>query len=226
LKQRIRAGEPLRVLPALPNATRGEIEALIALGPFDVFWLDGQHAPLCDRELADFCCIAGELGKPVQLRVKHPRQAHLLGNFLDLGPLSIVLPLVQDEETVVDAIDAFYFPPAGRRSWGATGYQFKDVPDRLAYAEWWNNNEILCVQLESVQAILNVRRLARPGVDWITFGPNDLMFDLEMRGHRPFTTVDECVQYVVRQLQGMPVTVFNRVENEQRIWLYSNPTIT
>ncbi len=222
LKQWVQASESLRVLRVSPKTTRSEIEELLTLVPFDMFWLDGQHTPLCERELFDFCRIAEELGKPVQLRAKHPRQAHLLGNFLDLGPLSIELPLVEDEKTVIEAIDAFYFPPVGRRSWGARGYGFKEERHRLAYAEWWNNNGILCMQLESVKAVLEARQLAKPGVDWIAFGPNDLSFDLEMHDHRPFTTVDECIQHVVKELQGMPVAVYDHVEDENGVWVYSN----
>ena len=74
LKQWIQASKTLRILRAPPITARSEIEALVALESFDMFWLDGQHTPLCEREIFDFCRMAEELGKPVQLRVKHPRQ--------------------------------------------------------------------------------------------------------------------------------------------------------
>ena len=79
--------------------------------------------------------------------------------------------------------------------------------DRLEYAEWWNNNGILCFQFESIKAIVNARQLVKPGVDWISFGPNDLEFDLEMHSHSPFKTVDECKEYVVEQLKETQVCI-------------------
>ena len=47
---------------------------------------------------------------PTQFRIKNTRNAYLIGNYLDLGPFSIVVPQVEDEETVDEAIDAFYYP--------------------------------------------------------------------------------------------------------------------
>jgi len=79
--------------------------------------------------------------------------------------------------------------------------------DRLAYAEWWNNNGILSLQLESVDAIINARKLAKPGVDMLMFGANDLGFSLETYPNPPFKTVEECFQHVVEQMEGTQVKV-------------------
>ncbi len=174
----------------------------------DLFNADGQHTPVNEQELFNYCTMAEELGVGVKFRIKHPREAFLLGNYADLGPQSILVPLVEEEETVRDALDAFYFPPLGRRSWGgAVGFRKRERPERLQYAEWWNANAILCLQIESVRAVVNVRRLVKPGVDWIQFGANDLNFDLEHHSHSPFETVSECAEYVAQQLQDVNVRV-------------------
>ena len=87
------------------------------------------------------------------------------------------------------------------------GFKKKELPDRLKYAAWWNSNAILCLQIESVRAALNVRQLVKPGVDWILFGPADLSFDLELHSHRPFKTVREYTDYVADQLKNVDVRV-------------------
>ena len=55
---------------------------------------------------------------PVQFRIKNTRHAYLIGNVLDLGPMAIEVPLVEDEAVVQEALDAFYYPQVGHRSWG------------------------------------------------------------------------------------------------------------
>ena len=66
---------------------------------------------------------------------------------------------------------------------------------------------MLCIQLESVDAVVNCRQLAKPGVDMVAFGPNDLMYDIESYHTPPVRTLDECVQHVVRDLEGSGVRV-------------------
>ena len=208
LKQKVHSDQPIRVASAPANSNRSQLEAIVKRRPVDLLYVDGQHTAVNERELLDYCTVAEELGVGVKFRIKHPRQAFLVGNYADLGPLAILVPLVEDEQTVRDAINTFYFPPLGRRSWaGAVGFKKKERPDRLEYAAWWNANAILCLQIESVRAAVNVRNLVKPGVDWIQFGPGDLSFDLEQHSHSPFKTVRECADYVAEQLKGVDVRV-------------------
>ncbi len=44
--------------------------------------------------------------------------------------------------------------------------------------------------------------LAKPGVDYVAFGPSDLSFDLESHPEYRFRTTDDCTRYVAEQLAG------------------------
>ncbi|MXY93578.1 MAG: hypothetical protein F4047_07430 [Caldilineaceae bacterium SB0670_bin_27] len=79
--------------------------------------------------------------------------------------------------------------------------------DRLAYADWWNSNGFLAIQLESVEAIINAGKLAKPGVDLLAFGPNDLRFSMESLPYSPFKTIDECIRHVLEQMKDSTVQV-------------------
>jgi 2-keto-3-deoxy-L-rhamnonate aldolase RhmA len=139
LKERMRKGEAVRTVAAPVDSTRGQLEEIIRKnGKVDLFSLDGQHRPLPDeRDLVRFCKGAEELGAGVQLRIPHPRLAFMTGRFADLGVLAILVPLVEDEETADEAINNFYYPPLGNRSWGGD-FRFGEKPptDRLKYAQW------------------------------------------------------------------------------------------
>ena len=208
LKQRLHRGEDLAFVQAPMNASREDLETLAGLGPCDLFSVDAQHAPFDEEKLVSFCAAAAELEIPVQLRIKHTRHAFLIGNYLDLGPMAIMVPQVEEEATVDEAIAAFYYPPLGSRSWGPLlGYEFGDHRERLEYAEWWNETGILILQLESVNAVTNARKLAKPGIDMFAFGANDLNFSLESYPDHPLKTVDDCIDHVREQMAGTRVNV-------------------
>ena len=190
------------------DAGRHELEDILNRGVCDFFSIDSQHAAFKEDRLVSFSAMAEELDVPVLFRIKHTRHAYLIGNYLDLGPTGIVVPQVEEESTVEEAVEAFYFPQVGKRSWGGDARRgIKICPDRIGYAAWWNGYGILCIQLESVDAIINARKLARPGVDMLTFGPNDLLYSIEGYHAPPFRDVDECIRHVVKEMEGTDVRI-------------------
>ena len=112
---------------------------------------------------------------------------------------------------MAEALAYFYYPQFGNRSWGGTARRgIKGRDDRLTYAEWWNNYGVLQLQIESIEAITKACKLAKPGVDCLSFGPADLSFSLEAHLEHPFKAVDDCVRHVVPQLHGSATKVCSR----------------
>ena len=218
LREKMHKGEPIRTASAPVDSTRSQLEAIIKeRGKVDLFGLDAQHGPLPDEAvLIRFCNLAEELGAGVRIRIPHFGWANMTGRFADLGILSILVPQVDDVETAEKAIDNFYYPPLGHRSWGGAN-RFGDNPppgtvpaaERRKYADWWNGTGILGFQVESVKAALNIRSIVQPGVDFISWGANDMGFDIE-RPNSPFKTVDEVHAFVIEQLKGFDVRVPGR----------------
>ena len=64
---------------------------------------------------------------------------------------------------------------------------------------------ILAIQVESVEAVTNIQKLAKPGVSVVTFGPNDLLFNLEEHPEYPLQNVDDCMRNVAAQLAGTDI---------------------
>lgn len=208
LKEKMHKGEAIRTVSAPVDSTRGQLEEIVKKnGKVDLFYLDGQHRPLPEEsDLVKFCKLAEELGAGGQLRIPHPRLAFLTGRFADLGVLSIMVPLVEDVATADDALNNFYYPPLGNRSWGGE-FRFREKPptDRLKYSQWWNGTGILGFQIETLRAALNVRNLVKPGVDFIAWGPGDMSFDIERHSNSPFKTLEEVHAFVIEQLKGFDV---------------------
>jgi 2-keto-3-deoxy-L-rhamnonate aldolase RhmA len=120
----------------------------------------------------------------------------------------VVVPQVETEATVDEAIQSFYYPPLGKRSWWPQfAYGHDRSREQREYADWWNANGILVMQLESVEAILNVRKLAKPGVDLLAFGAADLGLSMEAHPRSPFASFEECHAFVVEQCADLPIKV-------------------
>ena len=190
------------------DASETELKQMLAGGSFDLINTDAQHDAFDEMALAAFCATASKFNVPVRLRIRHTRETHLIGHYLDLGVVAIIVPQVEEQSTVDDAIDQFYYPPVGKRSWGPhAAWGFTPDRDRVEYATWWNNTGILSIQIESLDAVVNARKLAKPGVDMLLFGANDLSFSLETYKDAPFKTVADCVGHVDEQMAGSGIRV-------------------
>ena len=96
------------------------------------------------------------------------------------------------------------------RSWGGrarAGFADQSLEE---YAALWERSGALAMQIESVAATTAARRLARDGVDFFTIGPADMTFDLRRHPHHALRSVDDCVRYLVRELEGTGIRVCMR----------------
>ena len=207
LKQRIHNGEHVYGANVSMATSRDALVARVEEGGYDFVAVDSQHSPYNEDRLVAFCNMANELEIPVNFRIKHTRNAYLIGNYLDLGPFGIEVPQVELDETVDEAVAAFYYPQQGIRSWGGAPRVNSAGKERLEYAEWWNTNGILWMQIESIEAVTHARYLAKPGVDCLSFGPADLTFSIEGHPNHALQTVDACVEYVAKALEGTTTAV-------------------
>ncbi len=203
LRQRMADGEVLVAMRGSLITSKNQLADMWSTGRYDYIWIDSQHTPYSDELLVKYCAAAEELGIDVQLRIPHTRQAYLVGRYLDFGVSAVLVPEVMEPETVDDAIAYAYYGPIGRRSWGGLERRgFSPDMDRHAYAAWWNDYVVLGIQVESVEAVTNIRKLAKPGVSVVTFGPIDLSFSLEDHPEYPLQNVDDCIRNVAAQLEG------------------------
>jgi len=222
LKQKIKDGDVVVALRPSITISRSELESALAKGSYDLVYIDGQHTPFSDDQLVAITSMAAEFGLPVQFRIPHTRHTYLIGRYLDMGLGGILVPEVESPDVVDEAIAYAYYPPVGRRSWGgAARYGTVQNGKRLSsseYAAWWNDNVILSVQIESINAVENALSLAKPGVDYLAFGPSDLSFDLARHPEYRFKTSDECTRYVYEQVKdrGIRLGMAILTEPEER----------
>ena len=213
LKERYLAGEKINQSRISMASTVEQVHETIADTGCEMIYIDCQHGPYTEWDISRICKAAEEKGVPVLLRIKHTEHAYRLGNYCDLGVFAIKVPEVETEEIVDKAINSFYYPPVGRRSWGGSvGYRIEGGPipsnkpeNRVAYAKWWNENGILGFKVESLKSVLNIRSLVKPGITYIDFGPADLSFDIESHDHPTLKSVSDCREFMLKELEGVNV---------------------
>jgi len=226
-KERVKAGEQLFGFSCPMTVDRNKFKQIVETHGYDFVFADGQHSAYSDDRLVAFCQLASEFGLPVRFRPMHPRETYLIGHYLDMGPSGIEVPLVESHEISAEAVENFYYPPLGRRSWGGSArFRISDFADMRAYADWWNSHGVLWLQIESAWAALHVSSLAQSGVDCFSFGPSDLGFNLEQHSDTGLHTVDDCVKFVVGVLDGSDVKVRFRTGTRENHQKYADMGVT
>ncbi len=247
LKEKIRRGDIVVgcSLIASPGnfgrtpADRGRIEQLLNSYPYDFFTVDSQHMPYNEEALFRLCDIAREFEVPVQLRIKSPKWTYMIGGILDLCLGGVEVPQCDDEATAQDAVENFYYPQKGKRGWGGVAYDTgwsggdgepHSIPTRTEYAEWWSQTGVLMLQVESVEAVINARNLAKPGVDCLSWGAhptsNDLAFSREGHPEFPLKTDQECLEHMIDLLKGSDTKVCMRSGARSNREHYQNLGVT
>jgi len=203
LKHRIGNGE-ISIGATVPmTATKSQIEDIMGSSDYTFLSTDSQHGPFDEQLLVEFCDAAAQVGVPVVFRIKHTFHSYLVGNILDLGPSGVEVPQTETAETAQEALDYFYYPQVGKRSWGgAARANVNEHPDRLEYADYWNDFGVLWLQIESLSAVTRARTFAKQGVACLSWGPADLSFDRETNPEHPLKTDDDCIRHVVELLEG------------------------
>jgi 2-keto-3-deoxy-L-rhamnonate aldolase RhmA len=185
----------------------GVIE-LLALAGIDYVYLDGEHGAFEARDI-EYACVAAERhGITPIARVPDPSHATII-RFLDRGIKGIVVPHVDTVDEAKAVIDAAYFGPIGNRSFGGNRPKFtagiKDMPAHMAQC---NADVCVSIMIETLGALAAAGDIAAlPGIDYMSFGLNDLAQSLGHPGDTKHPEVVAAVEDASRRIRaaGKPV---------------------
>lgn len=171
---------------------------LLANAGMDFAIIDNEHGSFSSESIADLARMARALGVTPLVRV--PDLAYpYLAQSLDGGVQGIMLPRVYTAEQVHEALDIIKYPPVGKRgsamARGHTLFRGGPVAEAMQDA---NNESMLWVQIETVEAVENVEAIAAiPGVDVLFVGPNDLSIAMGVPGKMDAPIVVEAIERVM-----------------------------
>ncbi len=157
------------------------IAEIMAKAGFDWLVVDLEHSVITIREAGELIRVI-ELCSVlplVRLSANDPVQ---IKRVMDAGAHGIIVPMVNTREDAIKAVNAVKYPPIGTRGVGlarAQGYGFEFEK----YRNWVNNESIVIVQIEHIDAINNLEDiLIVDGVDGSIIGPYGLSGSMRCPG--------------------------------------------
>ncbi|MCS5719170.1 aldolase/citrate lyase family protein [Herbiconiux sp. CPCC 205763] len=150
----------------LPAAT-----APLAAEGIDWICLDAQHGRFDDATTLDTIERLRRAPVSVLVRVLAARP-ELIGRALDGGADGVIVPLIESPADASASVEATFYPPIGRRSWGPI-HDLPLTPDEA------NGRAFCAVMVETAGALEQVDAIAAtPHLGMIFVGPFDLSLAL------------------------------------------------
>ena len=204
-RSRLRAGD--RLVGSIVTLPVAGVAEIVADAGFDFLWIDMEHGPL------DLSTVEGMLrakGAAAGIVRAPDNDPVWIKRILDTGCDGIILPHVSSARAARAAVEAAYYPPRGKRSFGvsrAHGYG----PRLHDYIGTAAEETVVIVQIEDAEAVAAIDEiLATDGVDAAVIGPFDLSGSLGHLGEITHPDVVEAIARVERagRERGVPVGIF------------------
>ena len=181
---------------------------LLAIHGIDYVYLDGEHGAFEVRDIETACIAAERHGVTPIARIPDPSPA-TVSRFLDRGVKGIVVPHVDSVDDAKAVIDAAYFGPAGNRSFGGSRPKFQaGIADMVEHYAQSNADVCVSIMIETRGALAAAGEIAAlPGIDYMSFGPNDLAQSLGYPGQSGHPAVKAAVAEATQRIHaaGKPV---------------------
>lgn len=188
-------------------AAPAAIEVLAAAG-IEFVYLDGEHGCFDWRDIETGCLAAERHDLTAIARVPDTSSATIT-RFLDRGIRGIVAPHVESLADANRVIEFTYFTPLGGRSFGAGRPEYgQRIASKADYMKACNDTVSICLMIESGKGIEIAGDLAAlPGVDYLSFGMQDLAQSLGYPGNPGHPAVKGAVADAAARIReaGKPV---------------------
>ena len=173
IKQLWSEGKPVTLgWLSLNNPFSAEVMARMG---FDALCIDLQHGITELPGLLPMLQAVSQTETSPVVRVPW-NDAAIIMKALDLGAMSIIVPMVSSAAEAARAVAACRYPPTGMRSMGPIRAVQYAGADYVANA---NNEVVVIAMVETKEGLDNLDAIcATPGLDAIYIGPSDLSFAL------------------------------------------------
>jgi 4-hydroxy-2-oxoheptanedioate aldolase len=172
VKRKLRAGEvSVGSWVTMESTLAAEV---MANAGFDWLVIDMEHGPVSPSAAQILATAIRTTGTVPMVRVCWNDSALIQGT-LDNGVFGLVVPMVNTREQALQAVRDTRFPPLGERSRGGMRNRLAFQTDAATFGRRANDETLLMVQIETVEALANAGEIAAvDGVDGLFVGPNDL----------------------------------------------------
>jgi 4-hydroxy-2-oxoheptanedioate aldolase len=175
-KQQLHQGTPKVGL--FLNAHSPTVAEQLAHSGYDWLLVDTQHGPMDHEKLSFMLCAIASGGAKSIVRVGGYDDRPGIQQALDLGADGVLIPYINTAEEARQAVSCTKYPTVGTRS-VYFPQRSMNKAGLLGYAGNFNQEGIICLQVETASCIENIAEIAAvPGVDILFLGQNDLSMSM------------------------------------------------
>ncbi len=203
IKERLAAGQTVRLFGAGQLCTPKLIEIVGLHGGFDGLWLDAEHAGLTMKEIELATLAANAHGLDHFVRIPATDYASIM-RVLEAGANGVMVSMVASPEAAEQAVRWAKFAPRGDR--GLNGgnrdgsYGLMPISEYVRQA---NDRTFIGIQIETASALARVSEIAAiPDVDLIFVGPADLSQVLGVPGDFENPKCLDAIQGIARACES------------------------
>ena len=183
IKDRLSAGEMVRVMAVGALANPKLIEIAAMHGGYHAIWIDEEHAALSQNqiELMALACRASGLDAYVRLA---PVSYAAVMRPMEAGVGGIMAAQIRSVEEAQQVVKWAKYPPVGERGLNISNYEGAwTTCDPASFIESTNRDRWLSVQIETLGAVDQLEEIAAiDGIDHLFVGPADLSVSLGVPG--------------------------------------------
>jgi len=180
------------------------VAEIMAQAGFDWLTIDMEHSAITLDITQDLIRIIELHGVPPLVRVGH-NEPNLIKRVMDAGAEGVVVPMVNSKINAEKAVSSVKYPPVGFRGVGLARAQ-KYGADFEEYRKWNQENSIVIVQIEHIDAVNNLEEiLSVKGIDGFIVGPYDLSASMGFPGQFDHPDVKKALMHIESTAQSLNV---------------------
>jgi 4-hydroxy-2-oxoheptanedioate aldolase len=174
LKQKLHDGRA--VFGAMITFPAAPVVEMLGYMGFDWVLIDNEHGSI-DVDASEHMIRAAELTGVAPIVRPVANRPEVIAPFLDRGAWGVQIPHVNNRQEAEAAVRSSKYYPQGERGLYSAGRpgEYGLAGSVQDYVEKANDNTLVCLMLEEVEAIDNIPEIAAvPGVDVLFIGASDL----------------------------------------------------
>lgn len=199
LKQRLAQGQLTKVFGVGQLCHPKLVEMVGLLGGFDAVWLDQEHTGISLEQIENAVRAARATGLDSFVRLAPTDYATAMRP-LEAGAGGVMAAMVRGADQAAEFVRWTKFHPHGLRGVNATGVdgRYGTLPLK-AYCEKANAETFVAIQIEHIDAVQEVERIAAvPNVDVLFVGPADLSQSMGLPGEWEHPRLWEAISRVAQ----------------------------
>jgi len=182
------------------------IAEIMAKAGFDWLTIDMEHSAITLYQAQQLIQIV-ELCDVTPLVRVGENNPNLIKRVMDAGAHGVIVPMVNNKDDAIRAVNAVKYPPKGTRGVGlarAQGYGLEFEK----YRKWVNKESIVIIQIEHIEAVDNLEEiLSVQDIDGFIVGPYDLSASMGIPGEFEHPQVIEVLNRIMEVSQNYNVVL-------------------